>query len=247
MEPEFKISKPAGWSRFPLYKKIKYYSRCMTEHYSKYVDKLQAKEIVQEMFPKIKVAKVVKVLRDPNDIYPCDLKPHYYLKATHGSGWNICLRDKTSRDIIDIRNTLWTWNKTYSLEEKQYKYITPRFFIEVAINDKYNGFTKKANVFMVRCIYGKPVSIGVLMDSKNYLYDASWNKLDTLDDTLLPPEELPDMLETASILSRPFEFVRVDMYLGKDGIYFSEFTFTPAGGTRVFSLPTEMEMGKSWM
>jgi hypothetical protein len=247
MEEDFRISKPSGWSKFPLYKKIKYYARCMGPKFSPYVDKLNAKNIVTKKCPKLKTATVIRVLTDPSDIHVSDLKPHYYLKASHGSGWNIDLKGKTIRDIIQIRRSLESWNKVYSEKEKQYLYIKPRFFIETKVNDKYTGISNKANVFMVRCIYGKPVSIGVVMNSKNYLYDTDWVQKDNFDETIPKPDELPEILEYASILSKPFEFVRVDMYIGVDGIYFSEFTFTPAGGTRVFSLTTELDMGRSWV
>ena len=36
------------------------------------------------------------------------------------------------------------------------------------------------------------------------------------------------MIDAARALSAPFDFVRVDLYDGADGIYFGELTFTPA-------------------
>ena len=55
------------------------------------------------------------------------------------------------------------------------------------------------------------------------------------------------MLKLAKKLSKPFEFVRIDFYIGEnDLIYFSEFTFTPAAGYQVFDLETEMYQGSLW-
>ena len=36
------------------------------------------------------------------------------------------------------------------------------------------------------------------------------------------------MTEAAHALSKPFEFVRVDLYDGSEGIFFGELTFSPA-------------------
>lgn len=195
------------------------------------------------MCENVKVASVVKILQNPDDFTSQDINPHYYLKASHGCGWNIDLQGKTIHDVISIRKKLKLWNQTYSYTEKQYIHISPRFFIETKIYDKYHPI---ANVYMIRCIYGKPVSIGIVVNSQNYLYDTNWGKLDSFEGTLPKPDELNQLLEISAKLSKPFEFVRIDLYIAKDGIYFSEFTFTPASGNRVFSMPLEMEMGASW-
>jgi hypothetical protein len=159
----------------------------------------------------------------------------------------VYLENKTSDYISLLHMILWSWSRTYSDTELQYKYIKTRFFIEELINDKQLGVTNKAHVYMIRCIYGKPVSVGIVVDSKNYVYDPEWKPIVDLDPSLEKPEELSKMLEIAQILSKPFEFVRIDLYLAKDGIYFSEFTFTPSGGGRVFPMSVEMEMGKTWI
>jgi hypothetical protein len=42
-----------------------------------------------------------------------------------------------------------------------------------------------------------------------------------------PPAHWQVMLSAASELSKPFDFVRVDLYDVPQGVFFSEFTFTP--------------------
>jgi hypothetical protein len=62
------------------------------------------------------------------------------------------------------------------------------------------------------------------------------------------PAEWNTMLSYAQKLAEPFEFVRIDFYLGKNGeIYFSEFTFTPNNGRPVFTDDIEIELGKLWI
>ena len=56
------------------------------------------------------------------------------------------------------------------------------------------------------------------------------------------------MIEYAEKLSQNFEFVRMDFHIDKnDDIYFSEFTFTPNAGTRVFTDEWEISLGKDWI
>lgn len=44
------------------------------------------------------------------------------------------------------------------------------------------------------------------------------------------PKMLAEMIKIASDLSRPFPFVRIDLFESNDKIYFGEFTFTPSAG-----------------
>ena len=55
------------------------------------------------------------------------------------------------------------------------------------------------------------------------------------------------MLNIVRELSKIFEFVRIDLYISKDDkIYFSEFTFTPNGGTKFFNNDLELKYGLLW-
>ncbi|WP_295157178.1 ATP-grasp fold amidoligase family protein, partial [uncultured Ruminococcus sp.] len=44
------------------------------------------------------------------------------------------------------------------------------------------------------------------------------------------PECLSEMIEFAENISKKFPFVRVDLFVVDDKMYFGELTFTPAGG-----------------
>ena len=71
--------------------------------------------------------------------------------------------------------------------------------------------------------------------AKYYLMDDKWNLLrinsagiDAPEGYTPPkPEALEKMFEYASILSKPFPFVRVDFYYAGGRIIFGELTFTP--------------------
>jgi hypothetical protein len=49
------------------------------------------------------------------------------------------------------------------------------------------------------------------------------------------PARWADFVGFAEKLSEPFDFVRIDLYDGRDDIYFGEFTFTPGAGLTNFS------------
>ena len=71
------------------------------------------------------------------------------------------------------------------------------------------------------------------------LYDMEWNHIPEVvsmkneiagDGSIKKPETFERMKEIAKILSRDFEFVRVDLYDFEGKIYFGELTFSPWGG-----------------
>ena len=241
-----RFPKPLTWKYMPLYEKIAYYTSTLDERYSPYVDKLTAKSIVASMTDDVCVAPVVRVLTGPDDVHESDMNPLHIVKSTHGSGWNTGLTT-----VEEVREKLHAWNRPYdgAVAEKQYRYITPRFFIEEKVEDAIVGSTDAAIVYMFRCIHGNPVTIGVKQGKLQNSYDMSWKLLKSAQITIPQPSQplLDRMITAARCLSAPFEFVRIDFYIATgERIYFSEFTFSPAGGNRIFPMPIEKELGRLW-
>ena len=249
MSQKFSFPKPSRWNSMPLFTKISYYKNQLDKRFAPYVDKLEAKRIISEVCPRVQTARVVRVLKDSNDISEADLCADHILKATHGSGWNMIL--SKAPPIPKFQTLLSSWSVPYTGSgEKHYSYIPPRFFIEEIIDDAYTGKSGQARVFMIRCIHGKPVSVGVRKGNGSTIqntYTPAFVQVETPKFVLEKPAQWESMMTYASVLSAPFEFVRVDFYIGGDGeIYFSEFTFTPSGGNRVFSMDMERELGRLW-
>lgn len=263
---EFK-NKPGNWFRLPLYKKIGYTMRRLDERYAPYVDKLQAKEIVLKMCgDKIKVPKTIKVLKNPDDLELKDLNEKYILKASHSSGRNYSMKKEVStprlRALINFVKK--NYKKYDSPGENQYQYLEPKFFIEEKIEDRQFGRTGNAITYMLRCIHSIPYTITILDKGKNMQKHYMFNKDKTIKEIvmdyasleqkefnykldMLPQSIINRMWELASILSKPFDFVRVDFYVDKkDDIYFSEFTFSPGHSHQSFNMETEVLLGKLW-
>lgn len=231
-----------------LFEKIKFYKNVLTEDYAKYVDKIEAKTIVHEMAGDlVQCAKLIRILQNPDDIHESDLNTNHIIKSAHGCGWNISIEDKTT--IESIKKSLHAWNRHYiGSKEIQYSFIEPRFYIEEKIEDSVLGRTANAIVYLIRCIHGNPFAIGVRTKKGQNSYDLNWNPIKSIQvQNVEKPKQFEKMLEIAKRLSKPFEFVRIDLYIGKDDvIYFSEFTFTPSGGNRFYVMQKEKEFGKLW-
>jgi hypothetical protein len=245
----FTITKPSDWFTLPLYKKIQYYKTQLNEHYAPYVDKLRAKKIVKDICgDELKVPSIIRILDSPDDLTLKDLIPGHIIKSAHGSAWNLVILNSTI--LGNARRLLHMWNRHYiGLSEQHYKYIKPQFFIEEIIDDMYTGKSGNAVVFMFRCIHGKPVTIGIKKGNKQNMYFADFRLIEKQIeiDITFSKDKIIKMLALAEKLSAPFEFVRIDFYLSKLGdIYFSEYTFTPAGGQKLYSDAIEKELGALW-
>lgn len=243
----FSFTKPPNWSSMPFFSKITYYKNVLDERFAPYVDKIEAKKIVKKAHDEdICIPKIVRILKNPNDFNKSDINPNNLVKAAHGSGWNINMTEQTkAQEVIEY---LHKWNIKYDwLDEKQYKYIKPRFYIEEKVDGPSGG---QALVYMFRCINGSPVTIGVKCAKRKVQnsYDIEWNPImpENLEG-IEKPNRLDKMLTLAAKLSQPFEFVRIDFYYVNEKIYFSEFTFTPAGGKQVLPIELEIQFGKLWI
>ncbi len=89
------------------------------------------------------------------------------------------------------------------------------------------------------CINGVVDSLLVCRKGYNGGYDAwsystEWDHLcDRIKETSASnapkPKHLDQILEYASVLSKPFPFVRADLYEVNGDVFFAELTFTPCG------------------
>jgi hypothetical protein len=241
--------KPENWKDMKLTQKLLFYKDHLSEDIVPYVDKLQVKSYISNVTEgKCKVAKVIRVLSGPDDIHQEDLVPGRIIKTTHASGWNIFIKEGTQLDLVKQR--LHKWNTHYvGNNEQHYKYIKPGFFIEERVSDFQYGIEKKCITFLLRCVQGQPLSINVrdfsYTEQNNYLLDGT--PIGSLHFPFQLPPETKTMIELAKLLSKPFEFVRVDFYLSQEReIYFSEFTFTPSGGISFYPEDLEIAFGNLW-
>ena len=168
------------------------------------------------------------------------LPKQFVLKATHGCGCNIIVKDKNLLDIDKANKLFNKWFKTnyaYNTGERHYESIKPRIIAEQFLEND-GGELSDYKVF---CFNGKAKYIMYLCDRdkglKMAFYDTDWNKqpftysYPQLDKEVPRPNCLTELLELSEIIARDFAFVRVDFYILNDGtIKFGEVTLASAGG-----------------
>ncbi len=187
---------------------------------------------------------------NPNDI-PFDSLPNQFvIKATHGSTFNIIVKDKKEINGTEIIKKCNKWLKTKFVPcygEWFYGKEKPRIIIEKYLENEATG---QLTDYKFYCFNGKVKLIR--LDNNRFtnhtadFYDIFWNKVNikqkypNSDIIVEKPANLDEMIKYAEILSNDFFHVRVDMYNVEGTIIFGELTFTTSAGFDKFE-PVEYD------
>ena len=216
---------------------------------TQYTDKYEVRFYVEKTIGSQFLVKNFGVWENPEEICFDKLPQQYVLKATHGSGWNIIVRNGQKVNAVEIVSKLKGFLKenyyTYG-REKNYRLIKPRIICEEFIE----GVSGRSIIdFKVFCFGGcaKFYSVTYFENGKQHfnIFDLSDGRLEIKDRyervncTCLPPN-IAEITHLAQELAKPFDFVRVDFYIAKQGIFFSELTFHSGGGIRPIK-PIELD------
>lgn len=179
----------------------------------------------------------------------------FIIKTTHDSGGTFLVQDINKFNFKSIRREIKErLNKNFYLtnREWEYKNIRPRIIIEELLKD--DSGNKQLNDYKIYCFHGEPKFIQTIFDreieTKEDWYDTDWNLLDvsyysTNKKNIKKPKLLKELLKIAKILSEDFPYVRVDLYISNEQIYFGELTFRPYGGFMKFKPESfDLELGK---
>ncbi len=219
------------------------------ERFSGYTDKSTVREYVREKAGEEVLIPAFGVFDRFSDIDLESLPDSFVMKATHGCGWNIFVRDKRAVDWSSVGKQMRQWlrsNYYRKRGEANYKPLKGRILIEAYLQDP-SGDLKDYKFF---CFAGEPrfiqVDCGRFTAHKRDVYDTDWNRLPlriyypNLAEPVAKPERLGEMMELCRKLSEDFAFVRVDLYDTNGRIYFGELTFSPTDGMKPFT-PTEYD------
>ncbi len=173
------------------------------------------------------------------------LPDSFVLKANHGCGWNVLVKDKEKINWKKIREKFDNWmNINYAFMtgfEMQYSHIPHKIIAEKYIKAE-NG---KLYDYKIHCFHGNPEYIHVIGDrnfdthsAREAFYNTKWELQPFASGVYLrykkenrKPDNLDELLRVAKILSEDFAYVRVDLYeLNSGAIKFGEMTFTPGSG-----------------
>ena len=227
------------WDNLLLHQKIAIGGLTLTKENPDYLNKIKAKTKVVNLIPTIKVAKIIKIFYNDNEFLESDINSNHILKASRGSGLLLDLGKENN--ILNIRNKIIEWKKYLITISKPFE-----FFIEEKIDDILLGKNGFAVDYKFFCFHGVPKFFLYRNgnDNRNFYYlDYTPIKI---TGTELPKIDLQSMIEIATKLSKPFPFVRIDLYNGTDGVYFGEYTFHVNAGKKEFTDDLELKFGSYW-
>lgn len=185
--------------------------------------------------------------------FPC------ILKMNNGSGRNIIVRNPL--DEQKAKQAVKKWAATpYGKEKGEWCYenIRPGFIIEPLLWETGKPHT----IHRLLCFHGVPhyveaheyqwVNNRKVKTLSHTMFELPWQMCEVKIDgrrtkAQEPPKSIDVMIDVAKDLSRPFDFVRVDLFEYKGKVKFSELTHYPRSGSYKYT-PREFdfELGRLW-
>ena len=187
--------------------------------------------------------RLIAVYKSSSEIDFDTLPDKFVLKCTHGCKFNIICKDKSKMDVTDAKRKLDKWMRLKISKiwgEVHYAKIKPRIICEELLEDSTGDLPIDYKVY---CFNGKAhctmVCVGRDLTGSNAqfdFYDLEWkNSLPFCEEKNLAHIRVPkpaayeEIIAVAEKLSKPFPFVRVDMYSINGKAVIGEMTFTPDG------------------
>lgn len=181
------------------------------------------------------------VLHSPAEVLAYDFPPDCCIKSTHASGHVIMRRNGEPVDT----NTVLSWFKMNYYRKKReanYKQLRPKIIVEPLI---FDGSPIDYKFF---CVRGEPRMVQIdtdrHTDHRRMLLDLDWTtqpyglRIAKRPSAPVPrPENLAEMIELAGALSKPFSFVRVDLYSNGKKVIVGEITHCHGGANEKFIPP----------
>ena len=229
---------------------------CKNPIATKCADKYEVRQYIKEKGYSEILNDLLGVYESVEEIDINKLPDKFVLKATHGSGWNLIVKDKNKLNWTAWKLIMKSWLKQnfyYYGREYVYKNIKPRIICEKYLEDSNQELLD----YKIYCFNGTPKFIQIDVDrftnhTSNY-YDTYWNEMSfQYDDensgrVIEKPKNLDRMLDIAKVLSKEFEHVRVDFYEVDGRLYFGELTFFTASGTAKFNPEEYDEKIGGWL
>ena len=223
--------------------------------YARMVDKYEVRSFITELLGEEYLIPSYGVYDSFEEIDFSKLPDQFVLKCTHDSGSVVICKDKKNFDIKKAGERLTNaMKKNYynAYREWPYKNVKPRIVVEKFMVDESGDDLKD---YKLMCFNGKALIIEThenrFTEGKVHtqtFYDKDWNKLDIMQEGLLPvdeerakPEKLDEMLALSEKIAKDMYHVRIDWYLINGKVYFGEITFFDGSGFEKFPNPKDEE------
>lgn len=223
---------------------LKLYDR--NPFYSNLVDKLNVRKYISKKIGSSYLIPLLNHWKSFDEIDFDSLPNQFVLKCSHDSGSVIVCKEKKELDLSFCKKKLskaLNRNFYFWAREWPYKNVQP-----CIIAEKYesNLSDKDLVVYKVICMNGEPQIIQVIQNDKTIdetidYFDTNWNLLDLKQNYpnsikhIKKPVKLNDMLSLSEKLAQGITQVRIDWYVIRDQLKFSEFTFFSDAGLRKFT------------
>ncbi|WP_345815180.1 ATP-grasp fold amidoligase family protein [Paraburkholderia sp. PREW-6R] len=173
------------------------------------------------------------------------LPASFVMKANHGCAFVKVVRDKSDVSFEQLKQLADEWLATdfyLASRERHYRSIKPRIYFEQLLLDRTGNIPADYKMHIFTREQGDPIVLtGVISDRfgspRHDFYDTDWKRMDiVLGDypcSTVPAERLPnwdEVIRVATRLTEELGYVRVDLYVFDDEIFFGELTFTPGAG-----------------
>ena len=232
---------------------IKLYER--TELRKIFADRLRARDYVAEKVGEQHLIPLYGTFEELTPEVWDSLPSQFVLKANHGCGMLEIVREKESADYNAVYHETEQWKATDYFKvgrEWAYKGLARTILAEKLLLDSENTIP---NDFKFFCFDGKVELIQVDKNrfghQRRNLYDRDFRQLDAallypnFEEPLYKPGNLKQAIDIAETLSSEVNFVRVDLYLMENNLYFGELTNYPGNGFVAFKPPDmEYKMGQ---
>lgn len=256
----YKHKRPINFQKPKKYtEKLQVRKLNMLEEYSKLSDKYFVRKFVEGSVGSEYLIPLLGVYNSFDEIDFATLPTSFVIKTNFGSG-NEHLEIVKNKAEINVVKLQQKFNKAMRssyrgslLGETQYDLIPRKLIIEQLLENggsdiedfKFHIFNSSEGFLQI--------DFDRFSSHKRNLYSLDYSKLDydlmyTGGSYNLPSElNLNRLKAIAFELAQGFDYVRVDLYLIKDRIYFGELTFTPGSGFEKFSsIEADIKYGQIW-
>jgi hypothetical protein len=271
--PNFKD--PKSFNEKILWKKIYDRNPLLPIIADKYRVREYLKDVLGQKKAQEIIIPFLYVTDNPENIPFDSLSGEYIIKPNHASNKYIIVEDdgKQKKYAIrkgNIKSTVLTdcqetrneiikvckgWLKmphAFYMHEWAYQKIKRKIIIEKLLRDS-NGkipIDYKFTIFNGKCNY-LTVWYDRFIDLKMGRYTPEWEYINIKGRTKLAeykekPKNLQSMINLAETLGKPFDYIRVDLYLVDDRIYFGELTNYSASGAIQLPKSIDFELGSKW-
>lgn len=211
------------------------------------VDRLKVRNYVAYKSPSCKLVNVLWSGKGFTHEIWDSLPNAFVIKANHGSKMTMVV-DKNEHSYKDVFAQSADWlQKDYSALGREWMYrdlekyliVEEKLVIDGAVPPDYKFFSFNGRVEMVQ------VDLARFSSHRRNLYSRDFKKLDAKlaypdAGNISKPVAYEKALKIAEELSVDFDFIRVDLYLMNDDVFFGELTNTPENGFGKFT-PTALD------